>query len=163
FKRFTTPEEVASASVREIGTFIKSVGLWTSKARNIKKACAMLVRDSNSTVPASMNDLIRLPGVGRKTANVVLHAGFQKNEGIAIDTHNQRLAVRLGLTKEKNPKKIERGLMQQIPQKEWGLFSILLVHHGRAICTARNPQCAACILNKLCPSAFTFSRNVKNT
>ncbi len=103
-----------------------------------------------------MADLTTLPGVARKTANVVLSVAFGKNEGIAVDTHVKRVSARLGLTSNTDPDKIEKDLMSRVSKKEWGIFTLLLIQHGRKICTAKKPLCQECILNKLCPSAFTF-------
>jgi len=118
--------------------------------------CEMLINNFNGQVPDTMEELVTLPGVGRKTANIVLSGAFGKLEGIAVDTHVKRLSFRLGLTNKIDQDKIEKDLMEIVPRKEWDNFSLLLIHHGRNICNARKPACDKCVLNRLCPSAFSF-------
>ncbi len=156
FKKYPTPEKLAKADITELQKTIKSIGLWRNKSRNLKKAAQILVSDHHSQVPDTMIDLMKLPGVGRKVANVVLSVGFGKIEGIALDTHNNRIANRLVLTQSANPKIIERNIMQLIPQKDWDMWSVDMIAHGRQICTARKPACNRCPVSKLCPSAFKF-------
>ncbi len=156
FEKYRTPEDYIRTPQEELEKDIYSTGFYRNKAKNIKKLCEILVERFMGIVPDNMEDLITLPGVARKTANVVLWGAFRKNEGIAVDTHVKRLSFRLGLTANTNPEKIEKGLMKIAPEKDWGIFSLLLIRHGRQICTARNPRCRDCVLNKLCPSAFTF-------
>ncbi len=151
FKRFPGPEEFAVSDIEEIESYIRTIGLYHSKARYIKGACQRIVEHYNSQVSDSMKELITLPGVARKTANIVLAHGFGKQEGIAVDTHVKRLSGRLGLSSEKTPEKIERDLMALIPQKDWALFSDLLIEHGRRVCSARKPECEGCVLKKVCP------------
>ena len=151
FKRFSGPEEFAEASIEEIEDYIRTIGLYHSKARYIQGASKKIVEHYHCRVPDTMSALITLPGVARKTANIVLAHGFGKQEGIAVDTHVKRLSTRLGLTKEKTPEKIERELMALIPQKEWALFSDLLIEHGRRVCNARKPRCSECVLRNICP------------
>jgi len=157
FHRFRGPGDFASASLEEIEDYIRTIGLYHSKARYIKEACQRIVEHYHSRVPDSMKELITLPGVARKTANIVLAHGFGKQEGIAVDTHVKRLSGRLGLSDEKTPERIERDLMALIPQGDWALFSDLLIEHGRRVCSARKPDCEGCILRKVCP--FPHGKN----
>ncbi len=156
FKKYRSPDDYISASQEEIEKEIYSTGFYRNKAKNIKKLCEILNNDFNGMVPDTMEELLTLPGVARKTANIVLSGGFGKLEGIAVDTHVKRLAYRLGLTTNTDPVKIERDLMKIVPKMEWADFSLLLIKHGRTICTARKPMCDRCVLNKICPSAFSF-------
>ncbi len=152
FKRYPTVKEFAEANISELEQYIYSTGFYHNKAKNIILTSKMIQDKFNGEVPSTMEELIQLPGVARKTANIVLFNSFNKVEGIAVDTHVARLSNRLGLTKNKNPKKIEKDLMLIIPQKDWGLSNHLLVDHGRSVCTARNPLCSKCVLDKYCPS-----------
>lgn len=156
FKKYRTPEDYIRTPQEELEKDIYSTGFYKNKAKNIKKLCEILVENFGGKVPDSMEGLLTLPGVARKTANVVLSNAFGKNEGIAVDTHVKRVSARLGLTVNTNPDKIEKDLMKLVPKNDWGVFTLLLIRHGRNICTARKPRCSDCILNKLCPSAFTF-------
>ncbi len=151
FERFPGPEEMAKADVKEIEEIIRSCGFFRNKAKNIKAAAEMIMERFGGKVPDNMQDLLKLPGVARKTANVVLFNAYGVIEGIAVDTHVKRLAKRLGLTRETDPVKIERDLMKKIPKKLWGRITYLLIDHGRKVCKARKPQCETCILNDLCP------------
>lgn len=153
FKRFPTPKDMAEADVHEIEELIRSAGFFRNKAKNIKAASKMIVEKYGGKVPDSMKELIKLPGVARKTANVVLYNAFGKIEGIAVDTHVKRIAYKLGLTKEKDPVKIEKDLMKKIPKEDWGLITYLLIDHGRRVCKARRPDCENCILKDICPSS----------
>lgn len=156
FKKYRTAKDYADADITELEQDIKSTGFYHAKARSIKKCCTTLVEKLNSKVPDNMSDLLLLPGVGRKTANVILSSAFGVAEGIAVDTHVRRLSQRLGLTSNSDPDKIEQDLMRTVPKEEWSAFSYLLIDHGRKICVAKHPLCAQCVLNKICPSAFTF-------
>jgi len=156
FKKYRTTKDYANADIPELEQDIKSTGFYHAKARSIKKCCSTLVEKFNSKVPDNMNDLLLLPGVGRKTANVVLSSAFGVAEGIAVDTHVRRLSQRLGLTSNSDPDKIEQDLMRIVPKEEWPPVSYLLIDHGRKICVAKHPLCAQCVINKICPSAFTF-------
>jgi len=156
FKKYRKAEDYANADLEELEEDIRSTGFYRNKARNIKKCCQILVEKFNSKVPKTMEDMLELPGVARKTANIVLSNVYGVIEGIAVDTHVRRLSQRLGLSEQKNPNKIERDLMETVPKTEWMRITDLLIFHGRRICVARNPQCGICVLNKLCPSAFTF-------
>ncbi len=143
----------AEADLADLESLIKSTGFYRNKAKNIRAACQRIVTEYNGEVPATMEDLLTLAGVARKTANVVLAHGFGINAGVTVDTHVKRLTNRLGLTKHSDPIKIEQDLMKLLPQPDWENWSIRLVYHGRAVCMARNPNCAACSLADLCPSA----------
>jgi len=152
FERYRTCEDLAAADPEELHDYIKSIGLYRNKAKFIKNACQKIVTEYNGKVPDTMEELITLPGVARKTANVVLSNAFGKLEGIIVDTHVKRLSRRLGLTKEKTPVKIEQDLMSMVPRKEWLHFANLLLYHGRAVCHAQNPECTTCVIRELCPS-----------
>ncbi|RLI88344.1 MAG: endonuclease III [Candidatus Altiarchaeales archaeon] len=154
FKKYKTAEDYANADLKELERDIKSTGFYKNKAKNIKNTCRILIEKYNSKVPRSMEEMLSLPGVARKTANIVLSNAYGIVEGIAVDTHVRRLSFLLGLTKEKDPVKIERDLMEIVPKKHWIDFPLMLILHGRKICIARRPRCEECILNRLCPSAF---------
>jgi endonuclease-3 len=156
FKKYKTAEDYASADLQELEQYIKSSGFYHNKAKNIKNCCKALVEKFNSTVPKTMNELVDLPGVGRKTANIILANAFGIVEGVAVDTHVGRLAQRLGLSENKDPNKIEADLMKIITKDQWMRITDLLIFHGRRVCSAKKPNCAGCVLNKICPSAFTF-------
>jgi endonuclease-3 len=156
FKKYRTAQDYAKADLKTLEEEIKSTGFYHNKAKNIKKSCQMLVEEFNGQVPKSMEELLQLPGVARKTANIVLANAYGIVEGIAVDTHVRRLAKRLGLTDNDNPDKIEKDLMEIVPKKSWARITDLLIFHGRKICTAKHPNCAGCMLNDFCPSAFTF-------
>jgi len=157
FKKYKTARDYANADLRDLEADIRSTGFYRNKARNIKKCCQMLIEKFNSQVPKTMEEILKLPGVARKTANIVLSNAYGVVEGIAVDTHVRRLTQRLGLTKNDKPDKIEEDLMRSVPKKYWMRITDLLIFHGRRICTARKPLCEKCILNKLCPSAFKFN------
>ncbi|MGB9135144.1 MAG: endonuclease III [Candidatus Bathyarchaeia archaeon] len=156
FKKYRTAADYAEADLMELERDVKSTGFYHNKAKHLKKTGQILVKKFDSKVPRTMEELLTLPGVARKTANIVLSKAFGLVEGIAVDTHVKRLAQRLGLTKNKNPDKIERDLMVLVPKEHWSKLTDLLIFHGRRVCTAKNPNCKDCIVNKLCPSAFTF-------
>jgi endonuclease-3 len=156
FKRYRTAEDYASADVRELEAYIKSTGFYRNKAKNIINCARMLVDEYGSMVPQAMEDLVKLPGVARKTANVVLGHAFGKNEGIAVDTHMRRLSARLGFTENTDPEKIEQDLMRIVAKESWTEVTDLLVLHGRSTCVARKPRCGTCAISGLCPSAGTF-------
>ncbi len=156
FKKYKTPEDFANADVKELEQYIKSSGFYHNKAKNIQNCCKTLVEKFRSKVPQTMNELLELPGVGRKTANIVLANAFGVVEGIAVDTHVGRLAQRLGLSEKNNPDKIEQDLMQLVPKSQWMRITDLLIWHGRRVCTAKKPNCAGCVLNQICPCAFAF-------
>lgn len=154
FKKYRSIEDYAKANLEELEQDIRSTGFYKNKARNIKNCCQLLEEKFNGTVPQTMKELTSLPGVARKTANVVLQNAYGVVEGIVVDTHVKRLSQRLNFTRENNPEKIEQDLMKLIPKESWMPFSFLLVFHGRKICRARKPKCKGCMINELCPSAF---------
>lgn len=154
FKKYRTANDYANADMKKFGQEIKSTGFYKSKAKNIISAAKKIVSDFDGKVPKTMEELITLPGVGRKTANIVLAESFGIIEGIAVDTHVRRVSFRLGMTENTDPEKIERDLMEIYPKKEWRNVSNLLIAHGRKTCAAKRPFCSACPLNKICPSAF---------
>jgi endonuclease-3 len=156
FKKYKTPKEYASVDVKELEEDIKSTGFYRNKAKNIKKCCQLLIENFNSQVPKTMDALLELPGVARKTANIVLSKAYGIIEGIAVDTHVRRLAKRLGLTENEDQDKIERDLMEITPKAQWAKITDLLIFHGRRMCLAKGPKCEICVLNKICPSAFAF-------
>jgi endonuclease-3 len=156
FKKYRTTEDYANADLEKLEEDIKSTGFYRNKAKNIKKCCRILVEKFNSEVPRTMEEMLELPGVARKTANVVLSNAFGVIEGIAVDTHVRRLAQRLGLTEHKDANKIEIDLMNIVRKTHWMRITDLLILHGRNVCVARKPKCGICVLKKLCPSAFTF-------
>lgn len=153
FKKYTSVENYASVEVAEFETDIKSAGFYRNKAKNIIATANLIKEKFGGKVPSTMAELITLPGVARKTANIVLYNAYGITDGIAVDTHVARLSQRLGLSANKDPVKIEKDLMQIIPQKIWGSFSYLLIEHGRAVCIARKPKCKICTLNDICLSA----------
>lgn len=163
FRKYTSPADFARADSIELEKDVRSTGFFRNKARNIVGASRMIVDEFGGTVPDSMEKLVTLPGVARKTANIVLSAGFGKAEGIAVDTHARRLSQRLGLSRETDPVKIERDLLAIIPKKDWLDFNYLLVDHGRAVCQARKPKCPECFLRTICPSATVFFPELKRT
>lgn len=153
FRRYPTAADLARADRAELEGIIRSAGFFRNKAKSIVGAARRIVEVYGGVVPDSMEELVTLPGVARKTANIVLSAGYGIAEGIAVDTHAGRLARRLGLSREEDPVKVERDLMRLLPRKDWLDFNVLLVEHGRALCRARKPDCPACFLAGLCPSA----------
>lgn len=152
FKKYKTIEDFATMPAEKLAQDIRSVNFFNTKAKNIHNAAKMIIEKFGGNVPKTMEELTSLPGVARKTANIVLWNVFGINEGVAVDTHVKRLAQRLGLTKNENPAKIEQDLMAVTPRKEWGNLSHLLILHGRKVCTARNPRHQECVLYDLCPS-----------
>ena len=156
FKKYRSIEDYAGADLKELEQDIRSTGFFRNKARNIKKCCQMILDKFGSQVPKTMEEILELPGVARKTANIVLSNAYGVVEGIAVDTHVRRLSRRLGLTANDNPDKIEQDLMKLVPKSKWMRFTELLIFHGRKTCTAKRPKCETCVVNKLCPSAFTF-------
>jgi endonuclease-3 len=157
FQKYTTAEDYANSDLAELEQDIRSSGFYRNKAKNLKNTGKMLVEKYNSQVPKTMEELVELPGVARKTANIVLFNAYGVIAGVAVDTHVRRLAQRLGLTENKNQDKIEKDLMNIVPKDKWMRLTDLLIFHGRRVCDARKPRCDACVLNKLCPSAFTFN------
>ncbi len=153
FAKYKTAEDYASADPKVLEQEIRSTGFFRNKAKAIIGMAQALVERHGGQVPDTMEELVQLPGVGRKTANVVLGTWFHKNEGIVVDTHVQRLATLLDLTKERDPVKIERDLMALVPRDKWTWFSHALILHGRQVCIARRPKCEICVVNRLCPSS----------
>ena len=154
FTKYRTAEDYASANLERFEQEIRPAGFYRNKARNIIATARSIVARFGGNVPRTMAELITLPGVARKTANIVLYNAYSVIEGIAVDTHVRRVSRRLGLTQESDPDKIEKDLMQQVPKAKWGSFPYLLIEHGRAVCTAKKSKCEICILNDICPSAF---------
>ncbi len=150
FRRFKTAKDFADADIAELESLVRSTGFYHNKAKNIKSACKLLVEKHGGKVPSAMKEMLELPGVARKTANIVLGNAYGVIEGVPVDTHAIRISYLLGLTGEKNQGKIERDLMALIPRKDWLNISNLFVHHGRVVCIARRPLCSKCPLNKLC-------------
>jgi endonuclease-3 len=153
FARYPGPREFAAAPLPEVEGAIRSTGFYHNKAKAIVGASRLLVEKFSGQVPRTMEELLELPGVARKTANVVLGNAFGQNQGVVVDTHVARLAVRLGLTRQKEPAKIERDLMAMFPRQDWTMLAHLLIFHGRQVCTARRPACDRCVLNEVCPKA----------
>lgn len=153
FRSFPDAEAIASADLPQLETLVRSTGFYRNKAKNIQAACRMIGEKFGGKVPKMMEQLLELPGVARKTANVVLAHAYGINQGVTVDTHVKRLSNRLGLTEHADPIRIERDLMRLLPQPDWENWSIRLIYHGRAVCTARNPKCYACALADLCPAA----------
>jgi endonuclease III len=153
FARYPSPEALARADRGEVEEIIRSTGFFRNKTRSLIGMAQALVADHRGEVPRTMEELRVLPGVGRKTANVVLGNAFGINEGVTVDTHVTRLSRLLGLTRHDDPIKIEQDLMRLFPREEWALLSHLLIFHGRQVCVARRPRCPACVLADLCPSA----------
>jgi len=154
FAKYRSANDYAKANLNELKKMISSINFFNNKAKYINNLGKILVEDYNAQVPDSIDELIKLPGIGRKTANVVLHGWFEKNEGIAVDTHVGRLSSRLGLTEHKDPKKIERDLVLLVKEQELGDFGLRLIELGRETCKARKPDCKNCFLNDICPSVF---------
>jgi endonuclease-3 len=154
FEKYSTPEDFVRTSIGELENDIRSSGYYRVKARYIKGTCEKIVQDFGSSVPSTMEDLLTLPGVGRKTANIVLTFAFGVVEGIAVDTHVFRLARRLGLSGHADQNKVEVDLMLSVPRESWTKLGDLLIFHGRRVCTAKKPGCDRCVLSDLCPSAF---------
>jgi endonuclease III len=154
FRRFPDAKSIGTAHLDELMELVRSTGFYRNKAKNIQATCAMIESDFSGEVPRVMEDLLKLPGVARKTANVVLAHAYGINAGVTVDTHVKRLSKRLGLTKHDDPLKVERDLMNLLPQDDWENWSIRLIYHGRATCKARNPDCANCTLLDLCPTGL---------
>ena len=159
FKRYRIASDYANADREELELYIRSSGFYHRKAELIQAACRQLVDEFGGEVPRTMEELLKLKGVARKTANIVLGNAYDVVEGIAVDTHVMRLSQRLGWSKEKDRDKIERDLLALIQRDKWYEVNYLLIAHGRKICDAKKPDCANCIVNELCPSAFTFKHN----
>ena len=152
FQKFPDAVALANADIEELEKLVHSTGFYRNKAKNIQAACQMILDKFNAQVPKQMEQLLQLPGVARKTANVVLAHAYGIIVGVTVDTHVKRLSQRLGLTEHSDPIKIERDLMRLIPQPDWENWSIRLIYHGRAVCQAKNPACDKCLLANLCPA-----------
>jgi endonuclease-3 len=153
FARYPDAESLSAAKTEELEEMIKSTGFFRNKTKSLLGMSAAVAARHGGSVPSTMDELTRLPGVGRKTANVVLGNAFHLDEGVVVDTHVGRLSIRLGFTNETDPVKVEQVLMQLIPREDWTLVSHLLIFHGRRVCLARTPRCASCVLADVCPSA----------
>jgi endonuclease III len=162
FKKYRAPQDFANARLPELENEIKTTGFFRNKAKSITKACKNIVEKHGGKVPNTMDELIALGGVGRKTANVLLGNAFGINVGVVVDTHVARLSQRLGLTKEKDPVKIELALMNLVPQDQWTLFSHWLIWHGRRRCYARSPDCPNCEIKALCPRIGVSKEKAKS-
>jgi len=158
FKKYKNIKDYATADFKKFEEYIRPTGFYKNKAKNIINASQQIVKRFKGKVPQTMEELVTLPGVGRKTANIILAFAFGKIEGIVVDTHVIRLSKRLGLSKNNNPEKIEQDLMKIIPKNYWKDFSSLLMEHGRKICLARKPLCRKCVLGHVCPSFSIFVR-----
>lgn len=154
FREYTTAEDYANADPEVFEEQIRSTGFFRNKTKSILNMAAALVERHGGEVPNSMDELVKLPGVGRKTANVVLGNAFGVDEGVVVDTHVKRICNKLQLTRNQDPEKIERDLMKIVPKKDWTLWPHLLIHHGRAVCVARKPKCEECSLVDLCPGSL---------
>jgi len=161
FKRYPDAQDYAEADQKELENLVRSTGFFKNKAKNIIGAAKMITRDFNGEVPKTIEEMTRLPGVGRKTASVVLFNAWGVIEGIVVDTHVGRLARRLGFSASKNAIKVEQDLMKIVPREDWANIAYWLIDHGRAICKSIKPNCESCLLNKVCPSAFCFDKKGK--
>lgn len=160
FKKYTTIKAFANADIKSLEQDIKSTGFYHNKAKHLKAAAQLVLGKYHGKVPMTMKEIQTIPGVARKTANVVLGNAYGIVDGIAVDTHVRRLSLRFGLTKNTDPVKIEKDLMQLFDKGEWFTLTYKFIDHGRAFCTARNPKCTECFLNKVCPSAFQLSASL---
>lgn len=154
FARYPTPAALAEGDRDELEELVRPTGFYRQKARFLQGSAEVITTQYDGQVPSDMDDLLKMPGVARKTANVVLGVAFGLAEGIVVDTHVKRLSKRLGLTKQDNPNKIEQDLMELVPREDWINLAHLLIFHGRRVCKARKPDCANCVLQDLCPSAI---------
>jgi len=153
FRRYPTPEALAGAKSEELEEMIKSTGFFRNKSRSLIGMATAIAEEHGGVVPNEMEELVELPGVGRKTANVILGNAFDRNDGVVVDTHVARVSQRLALTKHDDPIRIEQDLIRLFPRDEWTLLAHLLIEHGRQICIARTPKCDQCVLSDLCPSS----------
>jgi endonuclease-3 len=156
FKKYPNAKAYAEVPIEQLEQDIHSTGFYHNKARNLKASCQLLMEKFHGQVPKTMDELLELPGVARKTANIVLYNAYGVTAGIAVDTHVMRLSQRLGLTDEKDQNKIEQDLMALTPKEKWMPLTDLLIFHGRQVCMAKKPRCDICVLNKICPCAFCF-------
>lgn len=158
FRKYRCPADFARLPVAKLERAIRSTGFFRNKAKNIKACCHMLVDNYDGEIPRDLDQLVMLPGIGRKTANVVLGTAYGLATGVVVDTHVARLSRRLGLTEAKDPRKIEQDLMHLIPRQEWVDFSHRMIHHGRQVCDARKPRCDACSMERFCPKNGVISQ-----
>lgn len=156
FKKLPTVRDFAEVEQEELEEYIRSTGFYRNKAKNIKGAAKKVVEDFGGRVPDNMDELVTLPGIARKSGNVILCTWFKKTEGVTVDTHVKRLSGRLDLSNEKTPEKIEQDLMKLYPKSNWCAFSYMLVDHGRKVCDAKKPRCIECKLQDICPSAKNY-------
>ena len=154
FQKYRSPQDYLDVPEEELANDIRSTGFFNQKTRSIRGACRVIVDEFGGEVPGTMEELVTLPGVARKTANIVLGNSFETVVGIAVDTHVRRVSQRLGFTEHEDPDKIEQDLMQLIPKRQWFPFTYVLIDHGRAVCVARTPRCAECPVSDLCPSSL---------
>lgn len=154
FRKYRKPEDYLKVRDTELQQDIKTTGFFRNKTKSIQGACKVLIEEFGGEVPRTMEELLRVPGAARKTSNVVLGVAYGIAEGVVVDTHVSRLSQRLKLTRQKDPVKIEKELMELVPKKDWIIFSHLLIFHGRRICKARRPLCEECVVEKLCPSSI---------
>lgn len=155
YPKYKTPEDYVAVSREQLEEDIHSCGTYRNKAKYIQQMCQILIDQYGGSVPDSIDELTKLPGIGRKTAAIITYAAYNKPEAVAVDTHVIRLARRLGLSRHKNPDKISLDLMEALPKKDWGDFTTHLISHGRAVCTARKRNCEACVFKNDCPSSLT--------
>ena len=160
FRKYRVPRDFLNVSQTELENDIRSTGFYRNKAKNIQAACRRIIEVYGGKVPDKMDNLLSLAGVARKTANVVMGNAFGIASGIVVDTHVSRLSQRLGLTRNKDPQKIEKDLTELVPKKDWVMFSHWLIYHGRQICHARKPKCPDCVLNDICPARSSFWPNL---
>jgi endonuclease-3 len=160
FKKYRTAKDYAEANVAEFEQEIRSTGFFRAKAKSIINCCKQLVERHGGKVPQTMDELVQLPGIGRKTANCVLGGAYGIASGVVVDTHVKRLSQRIGFSKEDDPEKIELNLMEIVPKKDWIDFGNMLIWHGRRTCQARKPNCPDCVINDLCPSAEIFMKSL---
>src|SRR3712207_1952592 len=156
FQKYRTAADYAGADIAELEDLVRPTGFYRNKARALQGMTRALLERHDGEVPRTMTELVALPGVGRKTANVVLGNAFGVDEGVVVDTHVRRVSGRLGLTEERDPEKVEKDLLEVVPEEHRTVFSHLLIFHGRRVCKARKPDCPACVLNDLCPSARNY-------
>ncbi|HKP38449.1 MAG TPA: endonuclease III [Pyrinomonadaceae bacterium] len=154
FRKYRKPEDYLKVRDTELQQDIRTTGFFRNKTKSIQGACKVLIEEFGGEVPRTMEELLRVPGAARKTSNVVLGVAYGIAEGVVVDTHVSRLSQRLKLTRQKDPVKIEKDLMELVPRKDWIIFSHLLIFHGRRVCKARRPLCEECVVEKLCPSSI---------
>jgi len=162
FRKYRKPEDYLKVRDTELQQDIRTTGFFRNKTKSIQGACKVLIEEFGGEVPRTMEELLKVPGAARKTANVVLGVAYGIAEGVVVDTHVSRLSQRLKLTRQKDPVKIERDLMELVPRKDWIIFSHLLIFHGRRVCKARRPLCEECVVEKLCPSSMLKTGKIPN-